>query len=148
MSKPVVTRLKRLESLVTLISATTTALSAPKQGIQVLRTTIAATQTINLPRATGKLGGFDIYIGVTATGNKVIKAPESCLLQGLAIITSAGTPNTFGTAADTDTITLNGTTTGGILGTRVRLRDVAPNVYHAEVLALGSGVAATPFSNT
>lgn len=148
MSKPQTTRLKRLESLVSLISAATTTLSAPKQGIQVLRTTIAGAQTINVPAATGESGGFDIYIGVTATGNKVIKAAGTTLFQGVAIITSAGTPGTFGTASNSNTITLNGTTLGGILGTRVRLRDVAVGVYHAEVLALGSGTAATPFSNT
>jgi hypothetical protein len=147
MSKPQTTRLKRLESLTSLISAATSTLSMPKQGIQYLRTTIAGAQTINIPAATGKSGGFNIFIGVTATGNKVIKAAGTSLLQGVA--TMAGTTSgIFPSAANTNTITLNGSTTGGIIGTLIRLRDAAPGVWQTEVVSVGSGTQTTPFSNT
>ena len=147
MSKPKSVRLDRLERDVQLISATTTTLSGPKQGIQYLRTTIAATQTINVPAATGKSGGFNIFIGVTATGNKVIKSAGTTVIQGVAVM-AGGTAGTFGTAADTNTITLNGSTTGGVIGTLIELRDVAPNVYSVKVHSIGTGIQTTCFSNT
>lgn len=147
MSKPKQTRLERLESLTALISAATTTLSRYKDVIQYLRTTIAGAQTINIPAATGKNGSFNIFIGVTATGNKVIKAAGTTLFQGIATMTG-GTPGTFGTAANTNTITLNGTTQGGVIGTVVTLRDVAPGIYAAEVKSVGTGIQVTPFSNT
>lgn len=147
MSKPKVTRLERLESITQLISAATTTLSMMKQGIQWLRTSVATAQTINVPVATGKSGQFNIFIGVTATGNKVIKALGSSLFQGVAVM-AGGTPGSFASAANTNTITFNGTTQGGIIGTLVELRDVAPNVWSVKVHSVGSGVQVTPFSNT
>lgn len=61
---------------------------------------------------------------------------------------AGGTSGTFATAVNTNTITLNGTTQGGIIGTLIELRDVAPNVYQVKVHGVGSGVQVTPFSNT
>ena len=147
MSKPKSVRLNRLERTVQLISAATTTLSAPKQGIQYLRTTIVGAQTINVPAATGKSGGFNIFIGITATGNKVIKAAGTTLIQGVAAM-AGGTAGTFGTAANTNTITFNGSTTGGVIGTLVELRDVAVGVYAVKVHSIGTGIQATCFSNT
>jgi hypothetical protein len=112
-----------------------------------LRTTIAATQTINVPTATGNSGGFNIFIGVTATGNKIIKSAGTTVIQGIAVM-AGSTAGTFGTAVDTDTITLNGSTTGGVIGTLIELRDVAPNVYSVKVHSIGTGIQATCFSNT
>lgn len=146
MSKPKITRLRWLERTTSLISAATTALSAPKQGIQWLRTTVATAQTINLPTATGKSGGFNIFIGVTATGNKVIRVASGSI-QGVAVM-AGGTVNQFATASNTNTITFNGTTTGGVLGTLVELRDVAAGVWSVKVHSSGTGIQATPFSNT
>ena len=147
MSKPKVLRLDRLESLVSTISAATTTLSMLRQGVQYLRTTVATAQTINIPAATGKSGGFNIFIGVTATGNKVIKAAGSSLFQGVAVMTG-GTAGSFGSASNTNTITFNGSTTGGVIGTLVELRDVAPNVWSVKVHSCGTGIQTTPFSNT
>lgn len=147
MSKPKSLRLERLESLSSLISAATTALSMPKQGTQYLRTSIAGAQTINLPAATGKSGGFNIFVGVTATGNKVIKAPSGSVIQGAAVM-AGGTSGSFPSAANTNTITFNGSTQGGVIGTLVELRDVAPGVWSTKVHSVGTGIQVTPFSNT
>lgn len=147
MSKPKATRLERLESAVSLIAGATSTLSAPKQGIQYLRTTVATAQTINIPAATGKSGAFNIFIGVTATGNKVIKAAGTTTFQGVAVM-AGGTSGTFASAANSNTITFNGSTQGGVLGTLVELRDVAPNVYSVKVHSVGTGIQVTPFSNT
>lgn len=56
MSKPKITRLKRLESLVEQVATTPVTLSKYKQIIEWLRTSVATAQTINVPAATGKSG--------------------------------------------------------------------------------------------
>jgi hypothetical protein len=147
MSKTKQERLQRLESLVSIVSAATSTLRAITQGIQYLRTSIAGAQTINIPAATGKSGQYNIFIGVTASGNKVIKAASTSLFQGIATM-AGGTPGSFASAANTNTITLNGTTQGGIIGTVINLRDVAPGIWATEVKSVGSGIQVTPFSNT
>lgn len=151
MSKPVITRVRRLDRTVATVTAAasgTTALRYITMAAQWIRTTIVGAQTFNLPAATGKGGMYRFFIGITATGNKVIKAAGTNLLQGQASIASSGTSGTFATAANTNTITLNGTTTGGVIGTMVELWDMAPGVWAVQVNAVGTGVAATCFSNT
>lgn len=150
MSKPKLVRLKRLESTISAValSATTQTLRRVSNLVLWLRTTIAATQTINLPAATGKGGCFRIFIGVTATGNKVVRCNGATdTMQGQASM-AGGTPASFATAANTNTITLNGTTTGGVLGTVVELWDVFPGTWSVQVNSIGTGVQVTPFSNT
>jgi hypothetical protein len=52
-------------------------------------------------------------------------------------------------AATSDTITLNGTTTGGVsIGDWVEIVDVASGVFAATGLTTSSGTEATPFSAT
>lgn len=149
MSKPQTTRLKRLESAV-LVMSTLGAQTLRKitNVTLMLRTSVAGAQTFNLPAATGKGGLYRIYTGITATGNKIVKAAGTDLIQGNASIASAGTSGSFPTAANTNTITYNGTTTGGLIGSMLELWDVAPGVWATQVNAVGSGVAATCFSNT
>ena len=148
MSKTHQERLQRLESFTGLIgTAATVTLSVYKNIAQFLRTTLNTAQTINIPAATGKNGSFNIYVGVTKTGNQVVKAAGTTLFQGVAVM-AGGTSGTFPSAANTNTITFNGTTQGGIIGSLIELRDVAPGVYQVKVHGVGSGVQVTPFSNT
>lgn len=150
MSKPKLVRLKRLEGTIAAValSATTQTLRRITNLALWLRTTIAATQTINLPASTGKGGYYRIFIGVTATGNKVIRCNGATdNMQGQASM-AGGTPASFATASNSNTITLNGTTTGGVLGSVVELWDVFPGVWSVQVNSIGTGVQVTPFSNT
>lgn len=151
MSKPTVTRLRRIESTTAafLLSATgTTVIKRISNLMLWLRTTIVGAQTFSLPAATGKGGTFRFFIGITATGNKVIRCNGATdILQGVASM-AGGTPGSFATAANSNTITLNGTTTGGVLGSTVELWDVAPGVWSVQVNGIGTGVQVTPFSNT
>ena len=53
----------------------------------------------------------------------------------------------FNTAADSDTITMNGTTTGGVsIGDEITLIDIASNQYMVKGILTASGTEATPFS--
>jgi hypothetical protein len=53
----------------------------------------------------------------------------------------------FFAAAANDFINLNGTTTGGVAGSWVRIFAIAANKYMVEGTVLGTGTVATPFAN-
>lgn len=126
------------------LTAALVALTSPRNGTKLLSLTVATAQTLNLPKATGKGGIYDVYLPITASGNKVIKANGTDTINGLSAVQTSQ----FQSASNTNTITLNGTTTGGVLGSRVTLRDAALGQWHVEANLVGSGAAATPFSNT
>lgn len=111
---------------------------------------LAAGMTITLPASVGNGDKYEFYVTTTLTGNGIIKVANSTdVIQG-AIPISGGTAGTFGSvAATSDTITMNGSTTGGLVGSRVIICDAQPGKWIVESAALvGSGVAATPFSAT
>ena len=65
-------------------------------------------------------------------------------MQGVAMTDMTGV--IFATADATDTITMNGTTSGGLKGARVSLIDVAADTWQVEVVSESSGTEVTPFS--
>lgn len=82
---------------------------------------------------------------ILATAIKVL-APASNFLLGSASI-NAATPSAFfadGTA--TRSINLNGTTTGGIVGSYFTITAIASGQYLVQAQLNGSGVLATPFA--
>lgn len=107
-------------------------------------------QAITLPAATGSGAKFEFIVGTTITSSSttIAVANASDTMAGWAIQLADGgtTTNTYETTSATDTITFNGTTTGGIKGDRVRLVDMAANVYHVEVIGAATGTEAIPFS--
>jgi hypothetical protein len=54
----------------------------------------------------------------------------------------------FSAAAANDFINLNGTTTGGVAGSWVRIFAIAANKYMVEGMVMGTGTVATPFANS
>jgi hypothetical protein len=50
------------------------------------------------------------------------------------------------TSATTDTITMNGSTTGGVVGSWVKMKDVATGFWRLEGGLVCTGTEATPFS--
>jgi hypothetical protein len=111
----------------------------------------AAGITVTLPAATGSGTQFDIVIGTAITSNTTIirVANASDIMGGVAAMgSSGGTSLSTGTTTTSDTITFNGTTSGGLVGSRVTLVDVATNIWQVEVHGVASGIAVTPFSAT
>lgn len=149
MSFPRIKRLRFLEGRVyvpqPIGQATSLTLSQAKHGVRWLSWNRALGGTIVLPASTGKNPEFRIWIPQTLTGSLIMRT-----LSGTAIISGLANVQTsvFQSASNTNTITLNGTTTGGVLGTMVILNDMGSNQWLAEINATGSGTAATPFSNT
>lgn len=110
----------------------------------------AAGLTVTLPAATGLGDEYEFFIGTTVTSNSVIirVASASDIMQGVAVqaADAGATSNAWETAADSDTITMNGTTTGGLKGDIVRLKDVSSGVWMVNVIGAATGTEATPFS--
>lgn len=110
----------------------------------------AAGLTITLPAATGTGYEYEVLIGTTVTSNDVIIQVASAddTMTGLCINAADGGATTvaYETAADSDTITMDGSTTGGIKGDVVRLKDVAAGLWMVNILGSATGTEATPFS--
>lgn len=109
------------------------------------------TQTITLPAATGTGAKFKFVVSVTGTdGSKVIqRAGAGDNMTGVCIInsTATGSVDGFLTTATDNVITLNNTTSGGIMGTTVEIIDVAASLFLVSVVAAMSGTVTTPFSH-
>jgi hypothetical protein len=67
-------------------------------------------------------------------------------MVGTAIFGSGTTALVFSTATASDTITLNGTTTGGVGGATITATVVGANRYKVNVVSGATGAVATPFS--
>ena len=109
-----------------------------------------AAATFTLPAATGSGAEFQFIVSVVNTSNYVIAVADATdTIDGSVILhqDSANTVVSFNTASDSDTITLNATTTGGVqIGDYVLLTDIATNQYTVSGLLNASGTEATPFS--
>jgi hypothetical protein len=118
---------------------------------QVMNTVNAAAGlTLTLPAASGSGDTYQVYIGTTVTSNDVVirVANASDTMSGVAMSAADGgaTVVAYETAADTDTITLNGGSKGGVLGDIITLRDVAANKWSVTVIGSATGSEETPFS--
>ena len=113
----------------------------------------AAGSTVTLPASTGQGAVYRFRVSVLATSNNhIIKVANATdVMQGI-VFTSDDTSDAvfaFRTAASSDTITLNRTTTGSVqLGEWIELTDIAAGVFHVKALLANSGAQATPFSAT
>lgn len=109
---------------------------------------------VTLPAATGSQNRYRFRVQNLATSNnhiiKVSSAAET--IQGFAIIAdtdSSGAASMFMTAIDSDTLTLNRTTTGSVtVGEYIEIEDIFLNRWHIRAFLSGTGAVATPFSAT
>ena len=102
------------------------------------------------PNQTNNYGAaFEFVLSTTVTGNFVVKvANSSDTMVGTAILGSGTTALVFSTATASDTITLSGTTTGGVGGATITATVVGANRYKVNVVSGATGAVATPFSAT
>jgi hypothetical protein len=139
------------DSLLTLTGATATVTAADHAG-RTVRLDRAAGQALTLPAATGSGNSYKFLVLTTITSNttaiKVVDGTD--VMTGLAIVANDtdASASLFETLADTDTITFNGSTTGGIRGSVVELQDVATNLWYVRIVGKATGSEATPFSAT
>ena len=108
----------------------------------------AAGVTATLPAATGSGAVYRLYVGTTVTSNNIIVqvASSSDVIQGTLGVSTDAAGVVIPTAATSDTITMNGSTTGGLVGSNLVLQDVASGVWSVHGGLVSTGTEATPFS--
>jgi hypothetical protein len=108
----------------------------------------ATGRIVTLPAATGSGATYTIFVGTTvSSGDHVIRVANATdVIQGTVSIATDAAGVTCPTASDSDTITLNGSTTGGLRGSLVELQDVAAGFWMVRGSLVSSGAEATPFS--
>ena len=134
--------------IVTVTSATVSITDEAHVGQRVIFNR-AAGVTATLPEATGSGNRYEFIGAVDASGSQIIKVVGNDTMAGVAYLgnDSAGA-SCFYTAATSDTITLDGSTTGGLKGWRVVCDDIAADTWAVMVMSEASGTEATPFSAT
>ena len=114
----------------------------------------AAGSTVTLPAAVGSGAKFKFRVSVLATSNNhIVKVANAVdVFQGIILAggdTATTVLNHWATAASSDTITLNRTTTGSTqLGEWIEVEDVAPGIWQVFGVLEQTGTEATPFSAT
>lgn len=139
------------DSIVSATAATLTVTAAEHSGRTVVLNR-AAGQTVTLPTATGSGNYYRFFVATTITSNSTIirVADASDVMAGAAIVANDtdASASIFETAADSDTITFNGTSTGGVRGATVELQDVAADLWSVRIVGAATASEATPFSAT
>jgi hypothetical protein len=106
--------------------------------------------TVSLPAATGTGNTYSFFTAITITSNNYLidakPGGTSNVMSGIAVM-SGSTSLIVATAANTNLITMNGSTTGGVIGDLIKLIDVALNQWSLESTFNSTGTAATPFSH-
>jgi archaellum component FlaF (FlaF/FlaG flagellin family) len=107
---------------------------------------LAATQTFTLPPATGTGNVYRVFVNITKTGDLVIQVTTTDIMQGGVSVSTDAAGVAILTAATSDTLTMNGSTTGGLKGSHVEFQDVASGTWRVSGFLISSGAEATPFS--
>lgn len=108
---------------------------------------------VTLPAAAGTGAVYEFIVGTSASGGSyVIKVADATDVMGgmvqAADDTATPANKVWVTASDSDTITLNGGSQGGLIGDTIRLVDIATNQWVVHGTLKQSGTEATPFSAT
>jgi len=131
------------------VTADVTLTSASHAGRTMLLD-VASGATVTLPAASGTGNIYKFFVKTTVTSNDYIIQVASAddTMAGVAVVANDGgaTASIFETVAASDTITLDGSTTGGILGGQIEIQDVASGVFSVVVRGAATGTEATPFS--
>lgn len=112
---------------------------------------LAAGQTYTLPAATGSGQVYKFIVGITFTGNGIIKVANSTdTFIGMGIGSTLAGSGSFveGVGGTDDTLTMNGTTTGGLIGSTADFTDYAAGFWFVVARIIGSGTMVTSFSAT
>jgi hypothetical protein len=127
------------------------------QSTSIISVDRAAGIVFTLPSA--KVGLRYIFVvstSVTSNSFKVITASSSQFLQGTIVMgleattpgSTAGPKLFSGDGSTHVAITQNGTTTGGLKGTRIVVECISSTVWSVSGTVLGSGTIATPFATS
>lgn len=131
------------------LSTATITLDSDDAGIPLVFAR-AAGVVVTLPAATGTGNVYNFYVNTSVTSNsyKIQVANANDIISGLALADDGdGEPaNGWPTSSTTDTITMDGSTQGGIKGDSLEIVDIAEGQFCVRAFLTNSGTEATPFS--
>jgi hypothetical protein len=129
------------------VTTATLAVTADAYNGQTINLSRAAGIVVTLPAATGTNAVYKFVVTTAVTTNNYIiqVANATDTMNGLASVAGT-TGSVFSTLPASDTITMSGTTTGGLIGSYVQITDVATGEFLVTSALVGSGTPATPFS--
>ena len=92
---------------------------------------------------------FYFYVDLTATDVQIVTDGVDKFTGAAMIAVNDGAKKAFFPSTDNDVLSMNGTTTGGIVGSVIQVTalETAQYLVH-NTLILGSGTIVTPFSDT
>lgn len=131
---------------------TTLTISQALHAGKILTIASSGGLAITPPAAVGSGSVYTFVVTTTiAGGNFTFDAKAgnaSDLIYGISNTNKVATGLTqWGTVANTNLITWNGTTLGGVKGDFLQMVDVGLNMWLCEIVGQQSGTVATPFSN-
>ena len=133
-------------------TATTLTVTQALHGNRTVTVSSAAPVAITLPQATGtgSVFRFQMQVAATATSSTIKVANATDVMQGVSwcLTTSSANVIGYGTSSTSDTISLNGTTTGGVVGDIIEITDVKTGLFSVKMFSSPTGSTATPFSAT
>lgn len=134
------------------VTASTLTVTNPLHAGRTILQNAAAGCAVTLPAATGSGDVYRINVKTTITsvGLVISASPGTDVFLGKAWAFSDNAAQAviaWHPAATDNTITLNGTTTGGYLGDEITIRDVAAGVWEVQMYIKQTGTEATPFSH-
>jgi hypothetical protein len=130
---------------ITITAATTLSRNVHANAIVNVNSTTG--RAITLPAATGTGDVYTLYFvsTVSSGSHTVVRAGSDVIIGAVGLTTDiAGT--TMPAASTTATITMNGSTTGGVIGSMLRLTDAISGKWMLEGNLICTGTEATPFS--
>ena len=130
------------------VTASTLTVDRDNHAGAVVTVNRAAGCVVTLPASIGKGDEYTFFVGTTISSNsfkvQVANASDT-LAGGVSISTDIGGVTMLAGGTD-DTITMSGSTTGGVAGSFVKLVDVALNKWMVSGFLASTGTEATPFS--
>jgi hypothetical protein len=136
---------------VAVVTATSVAITRDSHDMKDIVLNRAGGIVVNLPAATAATLGakFNFYIPTSLSGTTKIKAANAAdTIMGRVQVDASlasNAPTSFSAGSTADTISLNGTTTGGKKGDHFALTVVASNQWAAYGEIQATGASATPF---
>lgn len=133
-------------------TASTLTITADLHSGKLITLNRAAGIAVTLPAASGTGDCYEFYVGTTVTSNsttiKVANSSDIMVGHVFQFADAGATMNGYETASTDDTITLDGSTKGGIKGDYFRLVDVAANNWMLEGRVTSTGTEASMLSAT
>ena len=142
-----------LESKLVVVSDATVTLTEADHAGKIVVLARAAGVTVTLPATSGNGAKYTIVVRTAVSSNsdivKVGNTSDSMVGRALACADDAGNAvKGFEVVSGDDTITLDGSTTGGKAGDKIELIDIGGNLFAVNAFLNQTGTEATPFSAT